>query len=96
MPFNTSDPEINALHLTMHWLIEHWQFALFTIGSAIGGVVWWLHITFASKAHMEKCRLDVATSQDIKLDRFHKENKEEHKELRQDVKSILAHLLDKD
>jgi len=42
---------------------------------------------------MEKCRLDVATSQDKKLDRFHKENKEEHKELRADVKSILAHLL---
>ena len=73
MPFNTSEPEINALHHVLHWLINHWQFVLFAIGGVAGGIVWWLHITFASKAHME-----------------------EHKELRQDVKSILSHLLDKD
>ena len=96
MPFNTSDPEINALHITMHWLIEHWQFALFIIGSAAGGVVWWMRTVFASKKNMESCRIDLATSQDKKLDKFHRENKEEHKELRTDVKSILSHLLDKD
>ena len=96
MPFNTSEPEINALHHVLHWLINHWQFVLFAIGGVAGGIVWWLHITFASKAHMEQCRLDVATAQDRKLELFHKENKEEHKELRQDVKSILSHLLDKD
>jgi hypothetical protein len=93
---STTSSEISAVHTLIHWLLHHWQFALFAIGSAVGGVVWWLHVTFASKAHMELCRLDVAAAQDRKLELFHKENKEEHKELRQDVKSILAHLLDKD
>jgi hypothetical protein len=96
VPFNTSEPEINALHHVLHWLINHWQFALFSFGSVVGGVIWWLRVTFASKTHMEKCRLGMAESTDKKLDKHYAENKEEHKELRHDVKSILAHLLDKD
>ena len=88
----TSD-DISALHAIFHWAIDHWQFSLFALGSAAGGVVYWMHTTFASKAHMENCRLDMVSSYDKKLERYHSENRAEHKELRTDIKSILNHLL---
>ena len=87
--------EITTLHAVLHWAIEHWQFSLFLLGSAIGTIVWWLHITFASKELMEVCRLDMIENYDKKMERYHTENKEEHRVLRTDVKLILAHLLDK-
>ena len=88
----TSD-DISALHAIFHWLLEHWQFTLFLLGSACGGVVWWMNSVFASKVHMENCRLDMVDNYDKKMERYHKENREEHLELRTDVKSILSHLL---
>ena len=82
--------------ITFHWVLEHWKFIVFILGSIIGGIVWWMRVTFASKAHMENCRVGMAESCDSKLDRYHSENKVELKELRTDINSILSHLLDRD
>ena len=88
--------DISAVHIVVHWLLEHWHFTLFLIGSAAGSIVWWMRTVFASKENMEKCRVNMVDSYDEKMENYHNENREEHKELRHDVKSILSHLLGKD
>ena len=90
------ETDVSTFHAFMHWALKYWQFSLLMLGSAAGAFVWWLHTTFATRAHMESCRVGLAETQDKKMDRYHRENKEEHKELRADVKSILSHLLDRD
>jgi len=96
MSTNPTPGEITSVHSVIHWLLDNWQFTLFLLGSALGAVVWWMHSVFVSKSHMEDCRITMVENTDKKLDRHYLENKEEHKELRHDVKSILAHLLNKD
>ena len=45
--------DISAVHIVVHWLLEHWHFTLFLIGSAAGSIVWWMRTVFVSKENME-------------------------------------------
>lgn len=88
--------------LFIHWLLDQWQF-ITMIATVIAAVaLWYLHQVFTTKRATVACKHELLNSladherrEEKRLDAFVEENKSDHHELRQDVKWIKHHLIEK-
>ena len=75
MPDPHYDSHISWLHNTFHFLLDKWQAFMFLVSLIVGGSLWYLHQTFASKKS---------------LTRVEKENEDAHKGLKESTNKISA------
>ena len=75
MPDPHYDEHISWLHNTVHFLMDKWQAFMFLMSLLVGGSLWYLHQTFASKKSLKTVE---------------KENEDAHSELKSSTNKIHA------